>query len=83
MANRLDALSPITVGWAAALWAVLWSPSTRTAGWVYRELYKTLVVEADQARIILEADGEHVAAHYLRNGRQRRLAMRICRKRAS
>jgi hypothetical protein len=48
-------------------WAVLWAavdPDSRV--WIYREIYRTQVGEADQAKAILAAEtpGEDVAARY-------------------
>lgn len=51
----------------AAPWAVLWGALDEDGRvWIYREIYRTHVGEADQARSILaaEADGEHVSVRY-------------------
>ena len=55
------------VDWGfAAPWAVLWAAVDEDKrAWVYRELYATQVGEADQARMILEAEaGEEVIARW-------------------
>lgn len=51
----------------AAPWAVLWAAVDEDGRvWIYREIYRRGVGEAEQARQILaaEADGEHVAVRY-------------------
>lgn len=56
------------VDWGySAPWAVLWAAVDEDGRvWVYRELYKRQVGEAEQARLILEAEseGERVAARF-------------------
>lgn len=49
-----------------APWCVLWGAVDEdNRVWIYRELYATQVVESEQARQIVEAEGgEHVAARY-------------------
>lgn len=58
----------IGVDWGFAKpWAVIWIAVDEDGrAWLYRELYKTQVVESEQARMILEAeaDGEHITARY-------------------
>jgi hypothetical protein len=51
----------------AAPWAVLWGAVDEDGRvWIYREIYKTQVGEADQARMILaaEGDGERVLTRW-------------------
>lgn len=55
------------VDWGfAAPWAVLWAAIDEDGRlWIYREIYRTHVGEAEQARLILEAEGEdEVVARY-------------------
>jgi len=58
----------MSVDWGfAAPWAVLWGALDEDGRlWIYRELYKTGVGEADQARAILAAEDvdEHIVARY-------------------
>ncbi|MFF7881051.1 terminase large subunit domain-containing protein [Streptomyces sp. NPDC020794] len=56
------------VDWGfSAPWAVLWAAVDEDGRvWVYREIYKRGIGEAEQARQILaaETDGEHIAVRY-------------------